>query len=90
MMSTNFSPEPHTFRSPKFRSVVEDAIDFFESTPVHALPPPGRFVGAGIYALYYLGGSFELYGSIAARNLKVGCFASGQVVGIAYGESGGK
>jgi hypothetical protein len=68
-MSTNFSPALHTFRSPKFQSIVGDAISFFESTPVHPLPPPSRFVGAGIYAIYYLGGSFELYEPFAARNL---------------------
>lgn len=67
-MSTNFSPELHTFRSLKFKSVVEDAINFFETTPLHPLPPLGRFVGAGVYALYYLGRGFELYERIVARN----------------------
>ncbi len=63
-MSTNFSPELHTFRSKKFRSVVAEAVTFFETTPIHPLPPPSRFVGAGVYALYYLG-AFELYSPIA-------------------------
>jgi hypothetical protein len=67
-MSTNFSPELHTFRSSKFRSVVEDATNFFDATPVHPLPPPNRFVGAGVYALYYIGSDFELYERIAAKN----------------------
>lgn len=66
-MSTNFDPELHTFRSPKFKSVVEDAMRFFESTPVHQLPPPKRFAGAGVYALYY-SGDFELYEEIAEQN----------------------
>ena len=51
--------ERHTFRSPAFRSVVEEAIAFFEGTPAYELPPPGRFVGCGVYALYYRGG-YEL------------------------------
>jgi hypothetical protein len=70
-MSTNFSPELHTFRSERLRSVVEsvikDAISFFNNTPVHPLPPPDRFVGAGVYALYYFG-SFKLYERLAALN----------------------
>ena len=65
MVSLN--TERHTFRSPEFRSVVEEAIAFFEGTPVHELPPPGRFAGCGAYALYYLGG-YELYAGIARPN----------------------
>jgi len=59
--------ELHTFRSPAFRSVVEEAIGFFEGTPVHRLPPPGRFKGCGVYALYYLGG-YDLYTPIVCSN----------------------
>lgn len=66
-MSTNFNLELHTFRSPKFKSVVDEAVAFFEATPIHSLPPPNNFAGAGIYALYYFGG-FELYKRIVARN----------------------
>jgi hypothetical protein len=66
-MSTNFSPELHTFHSPKFNSIVEDAIKFLEATPVHPLPPPDRFAGSGVYALYYTG-DFYLYEKMAERN----------------------
>lgn len=69
-MSTNFDLQLHTFRSPKFKSVVNDAVGFFESTPFHPLPPPDRFAGAGVYALYY-SGDFELYEKISEQN-KVG------------------
>jgi len=58
------SIELHTFQSPKLRSVVEEATDFFERTPVHPLSPPGGFPGGGVYALYYLG-DYELYTKIA-------------------------
>jgi len=68
--------ERHTFRSPAFRSVVEEAIAFFEGTPAYELPPPGRFVGCGVYALYYRGG-YELYaggpaqpGRLCSTNLR--------------------
>jgi hypothetical protein len=42
-------------------------MNFFASTPAHPLPPPMRFVGAGVYALYY-SGHFELYKKIATQN----------------------
>lgn len=68
----------HTFHSPKFRGVVMEALAFFNDTPVHPLPPPTPFVGAGVYALYYIG-SFPLYqrlrdggGGIVQRPIYVG------------------
>jgi hypothetical protein len=67
LMSTNFSPELHTFRSPKFKSVVDEAVEFFEGTTAHPLPPPNALIGAGVYVLYYLGG-FELYEAISVQN----------------------
>jgi Eco29kI restriction endonuclease len=66
-MSTNFNPELHTFRLLGLKSVVKEALNFFEGTAVHKLPPPERFYGAGIYALYYIG-EYELYKPIAERN----------------------
>ena len=57
----------HTFQSPKFRSVVEEAIQFFVGTPVHPLPPSNRFTGCGVYALYYLG-DYDLYAKVARLN----------------------
>jgi hypothetical protein len=56
----------HVFRSPKFQSVVQDAIKYFTETPLHSVPPE-RFVGAGIYSLYYVGG-YKLYARIADMN----------------------
>jgi hypothetical protein len=57
----------HIFHSPQFQSVVDEAIRFFTSTPVHRLPPPDRFIGTGVYGLYYVG-DFELYSKIADSN----------------------
>ncbi len=61
------APEAHVFHSPKLQSVVCDAIDFFVETPDHPLPVKSPFLGAGVYALYYLG-DFEPYLPIARRN----------------------
>jgi len=66
-MGINADLNLHIFRSSKFRSVVDDAIRFFSETPAHRLPPPDRFIGGGVYALYYIGG-FELYRPIAFLN----------------------
>jgi hypothetical protein len=57
----------HTFRSPELRSVVQDAVTFFNTTPVHPVPPAQRFTGVGVYALYYLG-DFQPYDFLSARN----------------------
>lgn len=59
----------HLFPSAKFVSVVDEAILFFRSTPVHSLPPPESFVGCGVYGLYYIG-DFELYSSMGKKNRK--------------------
>jgi hypothetical protein len=45
----------HTFHSPELNDIVAAAIKFFETTPLHTLPPAESFIGAGIYALYYRG-----------------------------------
>ncbi len=63
----DFDHRRHVFHSPKFQSVVDDAIRFFTETPVHRLPPPSRFIGAGVYALYYMG-DYKLYARIADAN----------------------
>ena len=51
----DFDYSLHIFRSPKFQSVVNEAIEFFVETPLHKLPPPGQFLGPGVYGLYYVG-----------------------------------
>lgn len=63
-----FNDSLHVFRSPQFQGVVEDAIAFFAGTPVHPLPPTDRFIGPGVYGLYYAG-DFEPYATIAEANL---------------------
>ncbi|MBA7486207.1 hypothetical protein ES707_21763 [subsurface metagenome] len=62
----SFQREDHVFRSEKFKSVVKEALRFFTNTPVHVLPPTKRFVGGGVYALYYFGDN-KLYSVLAER-----------------------
>lgn len=59
----------HIFRSPGFQSVVNEAITFFDKTPVHPLSPSDSFIGTGVYALYYTG-PYHLYSEIAKLNQK--------------------
>ena len=66
------NPDQHTFRSPKFKSVVKEAVEFLTQTPVHPLPPATDFAGVGVYVLYYLG-SFDYYSYIARQNQQDCC-----------------
>ncbi len=59
----------HIFHAPQFKSVVDEAIAFLIKTPIHTLPPPGDFVGNGVYALYYTG-TYELYANVSASKKK--------------------
>jgi len=45
----------------------ESVVSALLARPVVALPPPEPFIGAGIYALYYLG-DFPVYSRIAEQN----------------------
>lgn len=62
-----FDPSAHTFHSPDFQGVLDDAIRFFRTTPVQSLPPRERFAGSGVYALYYVGDN-QLYAPLAKLN----------------------
>ncbi len=44
-----FKREDHVYRCAAFAKLLADAIRFFHGTPVHTLPPPKRFHGAGVY-----------------------------------------
>ncbi|MBA3531048.1 MAG: Eco29kI family restriction endonuclease [Ardenticatenales bacterium] len=45
----------HIFHSPAFEDVVNEAVEFFIKTPPYPLPPSAKFLGAGVYALYFVG-----------------------------------
>lgn len=59
--------EKQTFRSAKFKGVIQEAIHFIMASPVHSLPPTDRFPGSGVYVLYYVG-PFEHYQYITEAN----------------------
>lgn len=50
-----FDRAKHVYTNDAFVELVKDAIRFFNGTPVQSLPPPERFLGTGVYALYYTG-----------------------------------
>ena len=56
-MQVLFDRSKHVFHSDAFAEIIKDTIRFFNGTPVHQLPPPENFIGAGVYALYYIGKS---------------------------------
>ncbi|KHS93964.1 restriction endonuclease [Pectobacterium brasiliense] len=66
MISKHFDKSEHIYRNDAFLELLKDAIRFFNGTPVHSLPPPQPFPGAGVYALYYTGHSplYEAYSQI--------------------------
>lgn len=66
-MSQNFKIENHIFYSPAFKGIVTQSVDFFLGTPVHVVPPPVRFVGTGVYALYISEGE-HIYRTFAELN----------------------
>lgn len=54
-MENIFDRSKHVFYSNAFAEIIKDTIRFFNGTPIHKLPPPEKFEGAGVYALYYIG-----------------------------------
>lgn len=55
MLNRQFERSEHVYHNEAFNELVKDAVRFFNGTPAHILPPPGRFTGSGVYALYYTG-----------------------------------
>jgi Eco29kI restriction endonuclease len=47
-----FDRHKHVYKSGEFEEIIKDTIRFFNGTPVHLLPPPERFCGTGVYAIY--------------------------------------
>lgn len=57
----------HIYTSKALQSIVNEALEFFSGTPVLPLPPGNRFLGGGVYALYYHG-DFEPYKKLVQTN----------------------
>jgi len=68
---SDFDPRDHLFESPIIQAVVDEAIDFFINCPPIPLPPPSKFEGGGVYALYFTGteGIYSLLGQKNDRSL---------------------
>jgi len=62
-----FDRAEHVYKNDAFVELVKDAVRFFNGTPVHVLPPPAKFMGTGVYALYYTGKN-SLYTKYAQLN----------------------
>ena len=62
-----FARSEHVYRNDAFVELVKDAVRFFNGTPVHTLPPPEKFCGTGVYAIYYTG-SNPIYSQYAELN----------------------
>lgn len=67
MSKRKFDRNEHIYTNDAFAELVKDAVRFFNGTPVHELPLSERFLGAGMYALYYTG-SNPLYAPLAKAN----------------------
>lgn len=52
--------QKHIFQSDIVGKLIQEALDFYESTPLERLPLSAAFTGCGVYALYYTG-SYEHY-----------------------------
>jgi len=65
-MEITFDRSKHVYHHEDFVEILKDAVRFFHGTPVFHLPPPERFAGSGIYALYYIGrsGLYSKFGNI--------------------------
>lgn len=55
MQINPFDRSKHIYKNDAFTELVKDAVRFFNGTPVHTLPPPEKFLGTGVYAIYYTG-----------------------------------
>lgn len=55
MKSKPFDRQEHVYRNDALVELIKDSVRFFNGTPVHPIPPPVRFSGTGVYALYYTG-----------------------------------
>ncbi len=66
-LEINFDRGKHIFRCPDFRKIVDEAVDFLCTSPVHFLPPASAFEDAGVYSLYYKG-NLDIYTQLAEIN----------------------
>ncbi len=66
-MNRDFKREEHVYISDAFEEIIKDTIRFFNGTPVMKIPPPVKFHGTGVYAIYFIGKN-KLYADLALKN----------------------
>lgn len=66
MKTRSFDRSEHVYENDAFDELVKDAVRFFNGTPIIPMPPPTKFPGVGVYALYYTGKTppYEKYGTL--------------------------
>ena len=66
MLRQPFDRSEHVYHNEELVELIKDAVRFFNGTPVHPLPLQERFLGTGVYALYYTGKSeiYQRYGEL--------------------------
>jgi len=64
-----FDREKHVYRCDEFSELLKDAVRFFHGSPICEFPLKESFVGAGVYALYYIGksGIYDKFGKVINR-----------------------
>ncbi|MGI5867863.1 MAG: Eco29kI family restriction endonuclease [Kiritimatiellia bacterium] len=65
ILNRPFKREEHVYENEQFSEMLKDAVRFFHGTPVFNIPPPEKFSGAGVYALYCLSrsGMYSKFGN---------------------------
>ena len=48
----SFKREDHVYADQWITELLKDAVAFFMGTPIVQMPPPEKFAGAGVYAIY--------------------------------------
>lgn len=82
-MPADFDRDNHVYLNSSFLELINKAVEFFNNTPEHSLPPHERFTGTGVYAIYY-NGNYDLYKEYGRLNKK--CFTHPIYIGKAVPE----
>lgn len=67
---SNLDTSAHIYHAPELQGVVKRALTFFEASPVYDLRSLSRFLGVGVYGLYYHG-DFSLYRQLAQKSVSL-------------------
>ncbi len=62
--------DKHIFHSEVVPTLIKEALEFFDATPLEKLPLTTSFNGAGVYALYYTG-KYDHYSFYTKRSTKI-------------------